>query len=238
MTGQIVSLGSMDYRECFDLQRQILSAVAAGTMPDTLLFVEHPPVYTLGANFHADNLPLPESEYERLGVAIEKTDRGGDITYHGPRQLVAYPIFLLDRHGKDLHRWLRELEETVIVALASFGIEGRRFPPHTGVWVEDRKVAAIGIKVKRWTSMHGIALNCDNDLRPFEWIVPCGIRGYGVTSLSKELGRPVGVEEAGRALHGAFERIFGISLLSVDRSAFLGTVGRLSDDERRAPVDA
>ena len=200
----------MAYRPCVDLQARLLEAVEEGDEPDTLLFVEHDPVLTLGASFHAANLLLTEAQYAEMGIAVERTDRGGDVTYHGPQQLVAYPIFHLPRFGKDLHRWLRDLEEAVIVALASFGLEGTRFPPHTGVWVAGKKVCAIGIKVRRWTSMHGLALNCNNPLDPFGLIVPCGIEGHGVTSLSELLGRDVGVAEARLAVQGAFEHVFGV----------------------------
>lgn len=210
MRARVLDLGRMDYAECRALQINLLDQVSSEKEQDTLLFVEHPPVYTLGANFHRENLPLPEAEYARLGVAIEPTDRGGDITYHGPGQLVAYPIFHLVRHGKDLHLWLRNLEEVVIRVAHDFGLDARRFPPHTGVWVADRKLCAIGIKVRRWTSMHGIALNCSNDLEPFQWIVPCGIRGYGVTSLSRELGRTVNPGEARDYLLRAFEAVFSL----------------------------
>jgi len=207
---RVVNLGRMAYRPCVELQARLLEEVAAGSRPDTLLFVEHDPVLTLGANFHAANLLLAEAQYAERGIAIERTDRGGDVTYHGPNQLVAYPIFHLARFGKDLHKWLRDLEEAVMVVLASFGLEGTRFPPHTGVWVAGRKVCAIGIKVRRWTSMHGIALNCNNSLEPFGLIVPCGIEGHGVTSLSELLGRDVGIEEARPVVQTAFEQVFGV----------------------------
>lgn len=179
-----------------------------GGGPDTLLLVEHEPVLTLGASFHAENLLLSTADYEARGIEVMPTDRGGDVTYHGPNQLVAYPIFDLNRHGKDLHKWLRDLEEAVILTLVAFGLEGYRFPPHTGVWVNGKKICAIGIKVKRWVSMHGIALNCNNDLSVFDSFVPCGIVGYGVTSLSQELGRDVGIEEVKPVLVQKFGKVF------------------------------
>lgn len=230
-----VELGRMEYSEAFELQRRVAALVASGHLPDVWLTVEHPAVYTLGANFHAENLPLPEAEVRRLGVDIQRTDRGGDITYHGPNQLVAYPIFNLERYGKDLHKWLREIEETVIVLLGEFGLEGRRFPPHTGVWVGERKVCALGIKVKRWTSIHGLALNCNNDLAPFSWIIPCGIKGYAVTSLSKEIGRDVPMAEARPVLERAFAKVFGVSMESVEKDRLLAEVDRL---ERHAANNA
>jgi len=208
MDFKTVDLGRMPYAACVDVQRSLLEEVASGDRLNTLVFVEHDLVLTMGAAFHEANMLLPNAEYERRGIELVRTDRGGDVTYHGPGQLVIYPIFDLTRRGKDLHRWLRDLEETMILTLSSFGIEGKRFPPHTGAWVGDRKVAAIGIKVKKWVSMHGIALNCNNDLTPFESIIPCGIQGYGVTSLSEELGRNLTIEEAKPAVLDAFRQVF------------------------------
>ena len=129
------------------------------------------------------------------------------MTYHGPGQLVAYPVFNLTRHGKDLHKWMRDLEETVIQTLAHYNLEGTRFPPNTGVWIEDRKVCAIGVKVRKWTSMHGLALNCNNDLTPFNLIVPCGIHDYGVTSLTQELNRNIPTSEVKPLLTQAFRNL-------------------------------
>jgi lipoyl(octanoyl) transferase len=202
-------LGRLGYEEALEIQRQTLEEVAAGA-PDTLLLVEHAPVLTLGANFHQDNLLFTPNQYREMGIQVITTDRGGDVTFHGPNQLVAYPIFDLNRHGRDLHKWLRGLEEATIQALKQFNLDGYRYPPHTGVWVNGKKICAIGIKVKRWVSMHGIALNCNNDLSPFNLIVPCGIRGHGVTSLTEELGREVTTEEAKPILTAAFAEVFGL----------------------------
>ncbi len=207
----------MPYAEAATLQAQLADEVRDGRRPHTLLFVEHDPVLTLGANFHAENLLLSEEGYAQRGIRVERTDRGGDVTYHGPGQLVIYPIFHLEAWGKDLHVWLRSLEEVVIQALERWEIPGERFAPHTGVWTGGRKIAAIGIKVRRWVNLHGIALNCDNDLAPFGWIVPCGIHQYGVTSLTQELDRPVGVPEARETVLRAFEAHFDLSLEPVER---------------------
>jgi lipoyl(octanoyl) transferase len=199
----VLDLGRLPYKMAWDRQ---LDVAEKGF--DTLILVEHPPVLTLGASFHEENLLHPREWYEANGVAIHETDRGGDVTFHGPGQLVIYPIFDVSRHGKDLHKWLRDLEETMIRTLAHFGLTGRRFPPHTGAWIGDRKVAAIGIKVRRWISLHGIALNCDNDLGIFDEFVPCGIHDYGVTSISAEIGRNVGVEEVKPVVVQAFRQVF------------------------------
>ncbi len=216
MKANVVNLGTMEYQACFELQAKVLDAVASGQIDNTLLLVEHPSVLTLGASFHEENLLLTKSQYEQRGISVHVTDRGGDVTFHGPKQLVAYPIFNIASFGKDLHKWLRDIEEVVIRTIGSFGLEGYRFPPNTGVWVNERKIAAIGIKVKRWVSMHGLALNCNNDLGPFDLIVPCGIRTNGVTSISRELDREVTVADAVPALERAFQSVFGIEIVSAD----------------------
>lgn len=210
MTAHLLRLGRMEYAACTDLQRRVLEAVAAGERPPTLILVEHDPVLTLGADFHDEHLLLDAQGYAERGIALHRTDRGGDVTYHGPGQLVLYPVFRVSDFYKDLHRYLRDLEEAVIRGIAEWNLEGVRFPPHTGVWVEGRKLAAIGIRVRRWTSMHGIALNCSNDLAAFDTIVPCGIRDYGVTSLTELVGRPVGIEDAEGPLVRGFESVFGM----------------------------
>lgn len=206
----IQDLGRMAYQPAWEIQRQIQAEVQSGTRGDTLVFVEHPAVLTLGANFHEQNLLLSREEYEARGIEVHRTDRGGDVTFHGPNQLVIYPIFDLRRHGKDLHKWLRDLEEAIIQVCAGFGLSGERSNVNTGVWVANRKVAAIGIKVSKWVSIHGIALNCDNDLSPFDLIVPCGIQSHGVTSLTMEAGKRIGIEEAKPKVVEAFENVFEI----------------------------
>src|SRR5688572_30153396 len=207
----------MGYGECHALQNSLLEKVASGSEPSTLLFVEHPPVFSLGAAFQPDNLLFPNAYYEEKGIEVVPTDRGGDITFHGPGQIVAYPLFDLKLIGQDLHKWLRGLEEVVIRLMMNFDLEGYRFPPHTGVWVNGKKVCAIGIKVRRWVSKHGIALNCDNDLSPFDLIVPCGIKGFGVTSLSQEAGRKISMEEVKPHLVKSFEEVFEIDLAEMSR---------------------
>ncbi|MBX3112837.1 MAG: lipoyl(octanoyl) transferase LipB [Fimbriimonadaceae bacterium] len=196
----------MAYRPAWDRQLEVHAEVLAGG-DDTLVLVEHEPVVTLGANYHPANLRLAETEYAKKGIEVVQNDRGGDVTYHGPGQLVAYPVFDLRRHGQDLHRWMRELEETMLLVCASHGLSGRRFAPHTGAWVGDKKIAAIGVKVRKWVSFHGVALNCEPQPN-FATIVPCGIPGYGVTSLTEEVGRLVGVEETKPRVVMAFEQVF------------------------------
>ena len=212
MNVDLVRLGRLSYAAALEVQVARQQAIIAGEVGSTLFLVEHDPVITLGANFHERNLRLSRDAYAVRGIAIEKTGRGGDVTYHGPGQLVAYPVFDLRHFGKDLHRWLRDLEEVFIRAITELGCAARRFPPNTGVWIGDGKVAAIGVKVSRWVSIHGVALNCDTALEPFESIVPCGIEGYGVTSLSAEFGRPVSIADAEPAVLRGFESVFGIEL--------------------------
>ncbi|MEI8281046.1 MAG: lipoyl(octanoyl) transferase LipB [Armatimonadota bacterium] len=203
----IVSLGRISFQDALARQLDILAQVQAGA-EDTLLLLEHDPVLTLGASFQPENLLHPADWYEAKGIQVLPTDRGGDITYHGPGQLVAYPIFDVAKHGQDLHRWMRDLEQTVIQALQEFDLNGERLDINSGVWINEKKVCAIGIKIKRWVSMHGIAINCNPDLSPFSTIVPCGIRSHGVTSISQELGRIVTVEDFAPALLRGFESVF------------------------------
>jgi lipoyl(octanoyl) transferase len=225
-TANLVDLGHLAYGHAAELQRHLLEKVAAGQEENTLLFVEHDPVLTLGANFHEENLLLTEQDYNQRGIKLQKTERGGDVTYHGPNQLVIYPIFNLNHFGKDLHKWLRDLEETIILSLQHFNLNGIREPDiNTGVWVNSKKIAAIGIKVRRWVSMHGIALNCNNDLSPFETIIPCGIKDYGVTSLAQETGREITVEEAKPVVAKAFEHVFQLEFRQVTPAELRARIG-------------
>ncbi len=208
-TARLLDLGRMGYEAAWDVQRRVHDEVLAGG-PDTLILVEHDPVLSLGAGFHDENLIFDRQTYAKYGIEVVRTDRGGDVTYHGPGQLVAYPIFDLQRHGRDLHKWMRDLEEGVLGAVRHFGVAARRFPPHTGVWVGERKICALGVRVKRWVSMHGIAMNCDADLQPFRLIVPCGIRDFGVTSLSLETGRKIPIDDAKAPLMASFAEVFDL----------------------------
>ena len=202
-------LGQVGYGAAWDLQRELVAARQAGDVPDTLLLLEHPPVITLGRSGESGHLLGSEAELERRGIAFVETDRGGDITFHGPGQIVGYAIVDLAARGRDLHRYLRDLEAVLIRALAEFAIVAGRVDGLTGVWVGDAKVAAIGIRVSRWITHHGFALNVDTDLSYFDLIVPCGIADRPVTSMEALLGHPVergGVESA---LVRAFEAVFG-----------------------------
>lgn len=205
-------LGRVEYDHAWAIQRELVASRQAGHAPDTLLLLEHPPVITLGRSGETAHLLGSDAELERRGVALVETDRGGDITFHGPGQIVGYAIVDLAPRGRDLHRYLRDLESVLIRALAEFGIVAGRVEGLTGVWVGDAKVAAIGIRVARWVTHHGFALNVDTDLSYFDLIVPCGIADRRVTSMKALLGDAIDREDVENALARAFESVFGSDL--------------------------
>jgi lipoyl(octanoyl) transferase len=187
---QVCRLGVVGYRDALAIQKKIEAGRLANQLPDTLLLLEHPPVYTRGRRAADGELSLGESFYRARGIEVLRTDRGGRVTYHGPGQLVGYPIMRID----DIGAHLRLMEAAIVAALAEEGIEARsrceEGIDYTGVWVEDRKIASIGVHVSRGVSTHGFAINLSNDLEPFTWIVPCGLAGVSMTSVERELGRP------------------------------------------------
>lgn len=192
----VVPLGRMPYGEALTLQRDLAARRIAGEEPnDLLLLVEHPPVITLGRGFQPQHLPTPLGTLEARGIEVHDIERGGDVTFHGPGQLVGYPIFDLTGHRQDLHWFLRQLEEALITAIADFGIAGERVAGYTGVWTSGRKIASIGIHVRQWVTWHGFALNVTTDLSYFDLIVPCGIPNVVMTSIQREIA-----ERAGRDL--------------------------------------
>ena len=206
-------LGTVPYAEALTLQEDLVRRRREGDVGDTLLLLQHPHVITLGSGSHQENVLVTAPERARLGIELFETGRGGDVTYHGPGQLVGYPILDLKPDRCDVHRYLRDLEEVLIAAVAEFGLRGERRAGLTGVWVGERKVAAIGIRVSSgWITSHGFALNVGTDLTFFDAIVPCGIRQYGVGSLSGELDREVIVEEAIEAILPHFAAVFGREL--------------------------
>lgn len=176
-------LGCVEYLAAWNLQKELAELRAHGDIPDALLLLEHPATLTMGRAADRQHLLVSEEVLRELGIALRQVDRGGDITYHGPGQLVGYPIFDLTSHGKDVHRFLRDMEQALIDLLSELGITTSRLPPHTGVWLDDRKIAAMGVKVRRWVTTHGFALNVNPDLSHFDLIVPCGIKDRGITSL-------------------------------------------------------
>jgi lipoyl(octanoyl) transferase len=186
----VQDLGRREYTEVLELQRDLCRQRIAGEIDrDILLLVEHEPVITLGRGTRPESLPVPKAEIERRGVEVFEVERGGDVTYHGPGQLVGYPIIDLRRHREDLHWYLRRLESGLIDALGYLGIQAEPNPGLTGVWTRGRKLASIGIHVKQWVTFHGFALNVTTDLSYFDLIVPCGIRDVVMTSVATELGR-------------------------------------------------
>ncbi len=200
--------GLVPYREAWDLQRRLWAARHDGRIPDTLLFLEHEPVVTLGKNARRENLLLDAEGFRSRGVEVVEVDRGGDVTWHGPGQLVGYWIFDLRALYQDVHRYLREIEEVLIRVLARHRIEAGRSAGATGVWVGQEKVAAMGMHLSHWVSTHGFALNLDPDLAAFSWIVPCGLRGRGVTSMRRHVGEPVSREEVEREIADEMALLF------------------------------
>src|SRR2546421_1136072 len=207
----LLDLGLVPYQEAWDLQRSIAGAVSQGAIPDTVIFLEHPPVVTLGRRADTDELHVPaEAEVE-----VVETNRGGKSTYHGPGQLVCYPILDLRRHGKDVKKYVRDLEEALIRAVAPIGIEAKRIDGLTGVWLErpPRKIASIGVHISRWVTTHGYALNVDLDPAPFtEWITACGLEDAAFTTIARELGRSVTVDEVRPFAREAWADVFGLVL--------------------------
>jgi len=225
-------LGVMGYTEAWDYQEQLLRQnvdiktryYAAkdkrrNSTTNYLLFVEHPPVYTLGKTGHEENILLAEHELEERGIDFIKTNRGGDITFHGPQQIVGYPILDLEKFGTDIGKYLRNLEEIIIRTLADFDIQGGRSSGETGVWLEagtvgkERKIAAFGVRCSRWITMHGFAFNVNTDLTYFDGIIPCGIKNKQVTSLARELGRDINLAEVKAKIKTHFEEVFEAELL-------------------------
>lgn len=211
----LVDLGVIRYLPALELQRRLHAQRVAGLIPDTLLLLEHLPVITLGKAFHPEHLRYAREFYAAQGIELHPTDRGGDVTCHNPGQLVGYPIFDVSQHGRDLHKFLRDLEEALIVALSAFGIRAHREAGYTGVWTAQGKIAAIGIKVTKWVSMHGFALNVANDLRLFQTIVPCGIADRPVTSMEQVLGHAVPMVQVKQRVVRAMAEVFGLQFVSV-----------------------
>ncbi len=204
-------LGRIDYLSAWEIQRRLVHLRREGSIPDTLLLLEHvPPVITLGRAASREHLLATPEQLQAMGVQLVETDRGGDVTYHGPGQLVGYPVLDLRDHGRDVHLYLRRLEESLILALRHFGIEAHRKDGLTGVWVGAEKVAAMGIKVSHWITMHGFALNICPDLSHFALIVPCGIHDKGVISLQNLLGREVTLQEVIPVVVNSFARVFNL----------------------------
>lgn len=238
-------LGLMDYKTAWDYQESLLqenvrrkSEVRSQTLevgatqsdfrPQTsdldtrhhLLFVEHPPVYTLGKSGNIENILISEEMRTMKGIEFFRTNRGGDITFHGPQQIVGYPILDLEKFETDIGKYLRNIEEVIIQTLVEYNIQAGRSPGETGVWIDsevkgrERKIAAIGVRTSRWITMHGFAFNINTDLNYFNYIIPCGIENKQVTSLQKELGKKIDFEEAKEKVKRNFEKVFNVELVN------------------------
>ena len=217
-------LGFIDYKEAWDLQKEIFSKRISGEVEDYLLLLEHHNTYTLGKTANKENLKGSEHYLKENKISVYDIDRGGDITYHGPGQIVGYPIIDLNNWFKDTHKYLRALEEVIIKTCSEYGLDCERNPKHTGVWKNDRKIAAIGIKVSRWITMHGFAFNVNTDLNLFNGIVPCGIQDKSVTSLSKELNSEISIQEVKEKLLKNFSDVFYYSkVITKQRDEILQT---------------
>ncbi|MSP65320.1 MAG: lipoyl(octanoyl) transferase LipB [Flavobacteriaceae bacterium] len=237
---RFVDLGTWSYQRAWDFQEALFTEVveqksANRKLPeaeriatcDTLLFVEHPHVYTMGKSGDLGNLLADDERLKAINAEFFRTNRGGDITYHGPGQLVGYPILDLDEYFTDIHRYLRTLEEVIIATLADYGLKGDRSPGETGVWLDvgspfARKICAMGVRASRWVTMHGWAFNLNTDLRYFEYIIPCGIKDKAVTSLQRELGRRVDESEVKALVAGHFARLFEVDLADTAVDRLLG----------------
>jgi lipoyl(octanoyl) transferase len=207
----VLDLGRVPYREAWDLQRSLAGAVSQGAIPDTVVFLEHPPVVTLGRRTEDGELHVPDAAV----VEVVETDRGGKSTFHGPGQLVCYPIFDLNRHGKDVKKYVRDLEEALVRTMSPLGLEATRIDGLTGVWLErpPRKIASIGVHISRWIATHGYALNVDLDPAPFtEWITACGLEDAAFTTIAAELGRDVTIDEVRPLAHAALAEVFELEL--------------------------
>ncbi len=233
-------MGKMDYKQAWNYQESLLQknlavkakarneeqTISNSQLPTTnyLLFVEHPPVYTLGKSGKMENVLINEAQRAEKGIEFFQTNRGGDITFHGPDQIVGYPIIDLEKFYTDIGRYLRELEEVIILTLNEYGIEGGRSPGETGVWIDtmhkgkERKICAMGVRCSRWITMHGFALNVNTDLHYFDHIIPCGIQNKKVTSLKEELGRALDMEEVKEKIKRNFETVFNAKIVDDQKS--------------------
>lgn len=209
----VEQLGLVGYRDALRIQQGKVSERKAGTIPDTLLLLEHPHVYTLGRNARREHLLVSSSRLAEMGAELFETDRGGDITYHGPGQLVGYPIFDLTRHRRDLGWYMRSLEEVFIGVARDFGLEAGRVAGAAGVWTGNDKLVAMGIHVSRWVTSHGFAFNVNTNLAYFDSIVPCGLHDRGVTSLEKLLGKRVEMDAVIDRVIEHFGTVFDLAMV-------------------------
>jgi lipoyl(octanoyl) transferase len=228
----------MRYADAWRLQQKLWELRHSGRVGDVLLYTEHEHVYTIGKGGDSNHLLATGNELKETGVDFFEIDRGGDVTYHGPGQVVGYPIIDLNNYVPDLHRYLRSLEETIILALREFGIEGTREEGFTGVWVKGEKIAALGVKASRWVTMHGFALNVNTDLSRFSRIIPCGIFHKGVTSMQTILGKRLELPEVHKSLTEAFGSVFACrtEILTKEELMSLTSAGEIQPQEQTKGV--
>jgi len=214
---RVVDLGLVDYERAYDLQRRLHKFRREGRIDDVLILLEHEPVVTMGRRGKRDNILVSDEFLQSKGIRIFEIDRGGDVTLHCPGQLVGYPILDLNFHGKNIHRYLRNLEEVIIRSLKVYGIDGQRIENHTGVWVGKKKIASIGIGIKGWVTFHGFSLNINSDLSYFSLIRPCGFESRTVTSMSEILGSPVEPKDFRHQLIEQFREVFNLQMEEDDK---------------------
>lgn len=228
----VVKLGLVEYQSALELQSKIRNLREQEAIEDVLMLLEHPPVLTLGLNGRKDNILASEEFLDNIGVKVYHSRRGGDVTYHGPGQVVGYPILNLNYHGKATKDYVGRLEETFIRLLREeYGFNAGRVPAYRGVWVGDEKIMAIGCAIRRWVTMHGFAFNVNTDLEHFRWITPCGIKDKGVTSLQKLLGAPQDMEAVMARVVKHFAAVFQLEPEIVDPEKFQKTIEELTNGE-------
>ncbi|NIO05418.1 MAG: lipoyl(octanoyl) transferase LipB [Proteobacteria bacterium] len=235
MSGREVYLAdypSLHYQEALNLQRRILSAKMEGDFPDTLLLLEHPPVITLGRRGKEENILVPKEILQREMIDIVHVERGGDVTYHGPGQIVGYPVFTLANYGKDISRFIFSIEEVLIRVCRDVGIKARREAINRGVWVRDQKIASIGLAIRRWISFHGFALNWTPNMDHFRFITPCGLPGVEMTSIEEILGKDIDGDTLRRLICRHFEKVFHIQFREVSLAQKLNEGGAHEHSER------
>ena len=212
-----VRTGEVPYEQARRAQKRLEAARQAGELPDVLLLLEHPPVYTRGRRSTSDELPMGEDWYRMQGIEVRESDRGGRVTYHGPGQLVGYPIVSLKPYGDDVHEYIRRMERLIMAALSDWSVEAEIVAGLTGVWTPDRrKIASIGVHVNRGVTTHGFAINVNNDLQPFEWIVPCGIESCRMTSLARELAAEQDLDAFATTVRDRFADVYERSPVEID----------------------
>ena len=213
MQYKVLDLGLIDFNKAYIIQKENLNLVKSGNFDGVIILAEHPPIFTIGRLKSADNFILSHDKIRSLGIDIVHTDRGGDVTFHGPGQIIVYPIFNLNKHERDMHKFLRSIEEVVIKALSHYAIASFRITGRTGCWTDNGKIASIGIGASSWITYHGVALNANTGLRFFEMINPCGYKDIKTTSMKEMMGHTVDMQVLKARLLESFEKVFEIKLL-------------------------